>query len=431
MKTSIVWFTTNLRINDNKPLQEAIRKGNAILPVFIFDPTWFELTSFGTKKMGGFRLRFLVESLKELNQALSALGSGLMVKYGNPCAVITELVDAYKVTCVNTIEPPASEERNIQVEIEKSIWKKNCVLNVYDTNTLFDTNELPFPLKQLPDVFTKFRTIIEKECAVASPIVFSEPIQSPKLPPFEIPAEIEAKMENIQVDSRSAFPFQGGLLNAQKHVTKYVFEKQCVTTYKETRNELVGTDFSTKFSPWLALGCISPREIMHAIYRFEKEVLKNESTYWVYFELLWREYFHWIVRKYDVRFFAKNGIKNVEPIARSFDELVFESWKTGKTGDDFIDANMQELNQTGFMSNRGRQNVASYLCNDLKIDWRFGAAYFEEKLIDYDVCSNWGNWAYIAGVGNDPKGHRVFNIEKQAKEYDKMYKYRSLWIERH
>jgi len=89
---------------------------------------------------------------------------------------------------------------------------------------------------------------------------------------------------------------------------------------------------------------------------------------------------------------------------------------------------MQELNLTGFMSNRGRQNVASYLCNDLNEDWRYGAAYFEQQLIDYDVCSNWGNWAYLAGVGNDPRGNRVFNIEKQASEYDKNRKFRDRWL---
>ena len=107
--------------------------------------------------------------------------------------------------------------------------------------------------------------------------------------------------------------------------------------------------------------------------------------------------------------------------------LNLEAWINGKTGVDFVDANMIELKLTGFMSNRGRQNVASYFCNDLKLDWRLGAAYFEQQLIDYDVCSNWGNWAYLAGVGNDPRGQRTFNTEKQALDYDKDGAYRKLW----
>ena len=190
---------------------------------------------------------------------------------------------------------------------------------------------------------------------------------------------------------------------------------------------MIGSDYSSKFSPWLALGCISPREIIYELMNFENIIIKNESTYWLFFELLWREYFHWVMRKYDQKLFLKNGIKNVEPISRKMDNVYFEKWKNGQTGNDFVDANMNELNATGYMSNRGRQNVASYLCNDMKLDWRYGAAYFEEQLIDYDVCSNWGNWAYIAGVGNDPRGHRFFNIEKQAHDYDKYHKYRELW----
>ena len=114
MKTSIVWFSNNLRVNDNKPLIEAIKKGNAILPLFIFEPAWFENTPFGTKKMGDFRLKFLVESLTELNQELKSLGSGLLVKFGNPLEVFSQLLDEYKVICVNAVEPPAFQERKLQ-----------------------------------------------------------------------------------------------------------------------------------------------------------------------------------------------------------------------------------------------------------------------------------------------------------------------------
>ena len=134
------------------------------------------------------------------------------------------------------------------------------------------------------------------------------------------------------------------------------------------------------------------------------------------------------MRKYGEKFFFSNGIKAQSPLVRKIQMEQINIWKNGQTGNEFVDANMRELMCTGFMSNRGRQNVASYFCNDMQLDWRFGAAYFEEQLLDYDVCSNWCNWAYIAGVGNDPKGHRTFNLEKQAKEYDKFNNYRTLWI---
>jgi deoxyribodipyrimidine photo-lyase len=135
------------------------------------------------------------------------------------------------------------------------------------------------------------------------------------------------------------------------------------------------------------------------------------------------------MKKYNHKLFMQTGIQDkVTPSNKNKTQL--ESWINGTTGVDFVDANMLELKLTGFMSNRGRQNVASYLCNDLKLDWRYGAAYFEQQLIDYDVSSNWGNWAYLAGVGNDPRGNRYFNIEKQASDYDKNKAFRKLWLKK-
>jgi len=428
MKTSILWFTTNLRINDNKPLLEAIAHSDQILPVFILDKSYFDLTPFGTKKMGDFRLKFLLESLKVLNHSLKKLGSGLYFEVGDTKEIISSLVDKYHVSSVYVTEPPAYDERKLVGEIEKVCWFKKCTLNTYEAATLFELNELPFPLKSLPDVFTKFRTLIEKECIVKEPLNVPVSISSPFMEPFKVPTELEEVIGKLPTDERSAFSFSGGLVAAHARLNSYFFETNSVSKYKETRNELIGSEYSTKFSPWLALGCISPREIIQQLNAYEKEVVKNDSTYWVYFELLWREYFHWVMRKYGNKLFSLNGIKPNAPLERMQNSKLIEAWKNGSTGNEFVDANMRELKYTGFMSNRGRQNVASYFCNDLQLDWRIGAAYFEEQLVDYDVCSNWCNWAYIAGVGNDPKGHRTFNLEKQAKEYDKLNIYRELWL---
>jgi deoxyribodipyrimidine photo-lyase len=351
----------------------------------------------------------------------------LLFKFGNPKEIIPLIVQKYDVTDIYTVEPPAHEERQLLQELEKECWSKKCMLHTFETSTLFAPSDLPFPLKKLPDIYTKFRTNVEKECIVKAPLIAPTKISTPPLQDFEIPTEINNILTSFSEDRRTAFPFKGGLQSAKQRVKSYFYETEKISVYKETRNGLIGSDYSSKFSPWLALGCISPREIIYELMNFENINIKNESTYWLFFELLWREYFHWVMRKYDQKLFLKNGIKNVEPISRKMDNVYFEKWKNGQTGNDFVDANMNELNATGYMSNRGRQNVASYLCNDMKLDWRYGAAYFEEQLIDYDVCSNWGNWAYIAGVGNDPRGHRFFNIEKQAHDYDKDHKYRELW----
>jgi deoxyribodipyrimidine photo-lyase len=191
---------------------------------------------------------------------------------------------------------------------------------------------------------------------------------------------------------------------------------------------MIGENYSTKFSAWLALGCLSPREIYYELKKYEYQFSANESTYWLEFELLWRDYFRFMMKKYSNKFFQQAGIQAKTDNLHQHHPDKLLTWINGQTGVDFIDANMIELKSTGFMSNRGRQNVASYLCNNLKLDWRYGAAYFEQQLIDYDVCSNWGNWAYLAGVGNDPRGNREFNIEKQAKDYDKSMAFRNLWL---
>src|SRR5690606_28109672 len=131
--------------------------------------------------------------------------------------------------------------------------------------------------------------------------------------------------------------------------------------------------------------------------------------------------------KHGKKLFLAGGMQN-RANANNFDEARFNSWRTGQTGQPFIDANMRELLHSGWMSNRGRQNVASYLIHQLQLDWRAGAAWFEHQLIDYDPCSNYGNWNYLAGIGNDPREKRVFNPDKQAKQYDPDTLYRETWL---
>jgi deoxyribodipyrimidine photo-lyase len=159
---------------------------------------------------------------------------------------------------------------------------------------------------------------------------------------------------------------------------------------------------------------------------YESNVIKNESTYWIFFELLWREYFRLIFKKYGKKIFHKFGLGfSNEKVGHSVKN--FELWREGRTDSNFINAGMIELKETGFLSNRMRQIVASYLVNELSCDWRAGAAWFESQLIDYDVSSNHCNWAYIAGHGTDPRGGRHFNIKKQKSTYDPNGSYENLW----
>lgn len=189
---------------------------------------------------------------------------------------------------------------------------------------------------------------------------------------------------------------------------------------------MLGANYSSKLSAWLANGSVSARKIYWEVKQFEKEIITNESTYWLIFELIWRDYFKYTSLKHGNKIFRLSGILNKE-LDWGNDDQLLQKWITGETSQSFVNANMKEIAATGFMSNRGRQNVASFWSKEIKQDWRIGAAYFESMLIDYDVHSNWGNWMYNSGVGNDPRD-RKFNIKSQAERYDPDQKYQQMWI---
>jgi deoxyribodipyrimidine photo-lyase len=428
MKTNIVWFKTDLRLHDNETLVKAIEQSDEILPVYCFDEAHYNTTEFGFKKIGNFRTQFLLEALQDLDNSLRAIGSGLIIVRGKPHEELDKLVQKYNVKKIFAKKEVAHEEKLTQELVEKQIWKHNCALETFSTSTLYHALDLPFSIKDIPNVFTVFRKQVEKESSIRN--IFEKPlkIQSPTIEPIQLPRIEQLGLQNSTTDKRAAIVLRGGETEGIKRIQHYFFETKAIANYKETRNGMIGSDYSTKFSAWLAMGCLSPREIYYELKKYENQFGANESTYWLEFELLWRDYFRFMMKKYHHKFFLQHGIQTKTEKLNNHNQELLQTWIDGETGIDFIDANMIELKLTGFMSNRGRQNVASYLCNDLKLDWRYGAAYFEQQLIDYDVCSNWGNWAYLAGVGNDPRGNRYFNIEKQANDYDKDKLFRKLWL---
>lgn len=200
-------------------------------------------------------------------------------------------------------------------------------------------------------------------------------------------------------------------------LNQYLFATDRVKTYKQTRNGLDGWEYSSKLSAWLANGSLSARQVYHQLKGYEAQRVSNESTYWLYFELLWREFFQWYLYRHRSELFRFSGVRGKRPLT-TFLPMRFKSWCAGTTAYPIVNACMRQLNATGYMSNRGRQLVASCLVHELGVDWRFGAAYFEQQLIDFDVAANWGNWQYLAGVGADPRGHRRFDLEKQTRQYD-------------
>jgi deoxyribodipyrimidine photo-lyase len=428
-KRVIVWFRNDLRVHDHAPLFHASQKAEEIIPVFCVDPRLFAKVGLGLYKTGIYRAKFLSEAVDNLRFKLRQLHGDLVILQGNPEEVIPAFAKAHNAEAVFFSEEIADEEKRVEIGLEKNAWKSGIKTETFWHSTLFHIQDLPFPIVQTPEVFTQFR----KECEKFSIIQKSYPV--PKQIKFpllqkdlgQFPELSTFGLKEPESSQKSVMVFKGGEDEGIRRLQTYFWDQDRLRFYKETRNGLLGADYSSKFSPWLALGCLSPRYIFEEVQRYEKERTKNQSTYWLIFELIWRDYFRFISKKHGNRIFQLGGIKNnVDKWSR--EEEVFWKWANGQTGIPFIDANMRELNTTGFMSNRGRQNVASFLVNDLNIEWRWGAAYFESQLIDYDVHSNWGNWMYIAGVGNDPRENRYFNTLRQAENFDPKGDYVRHWV---
>lgn len=431
MKRILVWFRNDLRLHDNEALSAAIRKADEVIPCYCFDTRHFAGTPYGFPKTGPFRAQFLVESVADLSRQITALGGKLVVRVGNPEEIITKLAAEYQADAVYCHKEVTDEEVKVEEAMEHSLWKNRVPLTYFWGHTLYHLDDLPFPMKNLPEVFTDFRKQVERYVKVREPLAAPDRIKVPReLTNSNLPSVRDLGLPEPVRDPRSVLPFRGGETEALDRLRYYLWEQDLLKNYKQTRNGLVGGDYSLKLSPWLAAGCISPRQVYAEVKRYEKQRVANDSTYWLVFELVWRDYFRFIAKKHGNALFKLGGIRDlpVKEPKKLFNEDNFECWRNGETGIPFVDANMVELRQTGFMSNRGRQNVASFLVKDLRVDWRAGAAWFESQLLDHDAASNYGNWNYVAGVGNDPREDRYFNMAKQASMYDAKGEYVKLWL---
>jgi len=430
MSTAVVWHRNDLRIRDHEALSYAADHHDRVVPVYCFDPRHFATTMFDLPKTGPVRARFLRESVADLRASLEDLGAGLVVRHGKPEDVLPEIVRQTGATDVYMFEEVGTEEKEVETAVEEALRPTDARPAYFWGKTLYHLDDAPFEGSQdVPDVFTPFRKKQQKQSHVRPTI--DPPKGLAPLPddlePGTIPTNEDLGVEgDPSCDPRGVLPFEGGETRGLDRIEQYIWRDDHLKEYKKTRNGLLGEDFSSKLSAWLAHGCISPRTVYEEVQRYEDRRVSNKSTYWLVFELIWRDFFTYVTWKAGDKLFHETGINGNE-IDWTYHDESFERWATGTTGIPFVDANMRELNTTGYMSNRGRQNVASMLSQSLKLDWRMGAAYFESKLVDYDVASNWGNWAYNSRVGNDPRA-RYFNIVKQAQRYDADGDYVRHWL---
>lgn len=427
MQTAIVWLRNDLRLTDNRTLTEALKLYNWIIPVYIFDPRHYRTSTYGFAKIGPYRANFIVACVQAMRHELQSLGSNLIVRQGNASTQLKQLCKEYGVSAVYYSKEVAPEENKEEQELTDALQELGIQTCVFENTLLLQQDKLPFELGAMPDVFTQFRVQVEQLHIYGNPLPKPSQIYTPLgIPEGLIPCEEPYFYNNIQLHTNASFHFKGGEQNAFNHLNDYVWEKNGAAHYFETRNQLWGDDYSTKLSVWLAQGALSARSVFATIKEYEVCRVANKSTYWIGFELLWRDFFRLTMEKYKSNLFFIKGPKRRD-ISYEWNPEIFWTWVNGQTKDDFINACMNELRCTGYLSNRGRQVCASYLVHDLNSNWLMGAAYFESMLIDYDVASNYGNWAYIAGVGNDPRVDRVFNVAKQAAAYDPDGAYRKLW----
>ncbi len=465
---AIYWFRNDLRLCDQPSFRQACEQATRLAPVFTHDIDQTAPTRWGFERRGPHRKYALRSALQALKVQLRQRQSDLLECQGDPCQTLIELAKHFGTDTIFCEEIAAPEEQQQVVRLRKA----GLTVNTLWHSSLLASHDLPFTIEQLPSVFTEFRVAVEK-----TKVVVQAPEDAvtvvPPLPDGFIQSKSVALNQSTradlhpldslaQPDARSSLVFstahdfagtQGGL----RHIQQY-FERHLAHSYKATRNHLSGLDYSTKFSVWLASGALSARMLYQQLQAFEAKHGANDGSYWIWFELLWRDYFRFLHLRFGAQLYRRSGLHQRATIEQRGQRdgkthfnagkpqftagieqaggaaiktpaqaELFERWCLGESGESFVDAGMRELRHTGYLSNRLRQVVASYLIHNLKLDWRAGAAWFESQLIDYDVYSNQGNWLYIAGLGTDPRGGRAMRTDKQANEHDHAGTYRKQW----
>lgn len=400
------WLRHDRRLSDNScwefALQEATKTGEELRVFFAWNRLHLDAGIGGIPRMSARRIEWTQKGLQTMRTELQ--------KHG----IVLEEIEDSALDWLKTNQPStltysfavAHEERQDEAQLRPLIKR----IHGFWTHSILEPEAIPGGINRLPEVFTPFRHQVDRVNLH-----------------FELsPLQVEPLQES-PTSSSKAFPFEPGEASALARLEAYLRNPEGAAAYKSRRNGLLGTEYSTKFSPWLASGALSPRRIWQVCLNLEDSLGGSPEVEWIRVELLWREYFQWVAYRAGSLLFIKKGFRDQAPRA-GFNARAFQRWVDCQTGDDFVNAGMRELAETGYSSNRARQNLASYLIHDLGIDWRYGAAYFESQLLDYDPASNWANWAYLAGVGNDPRPVRRFNTVKQAQDYDANRAFRAAWL---
>lgn len=399
-KITIFWFRRDLRLNDNHALYKALKSSNSVLPVFIFDKN-----ILNKLPVNDARVSFIHRQLKTIHQKLKKIGSGLLVFFGKPIDVFSQLTQKYTVKAVFTNKDYEPYGITRDQKICNLLQVKNIPFKGYKDHVIFEKNEITKSDGSPYKVYTPF----SKKWLMA----FQQ--QQKNLYPSEKYEQNFIKYGHFQFLSLSDIGFTPTAIKT----ANFNIDKNFINQYESTRN-LPAINGTSKLGHHLRFGSISIRKIV-------EEASQSSSNTFLK-ELIWREFFMQILWHFPQTITQSFKSKYDNIVWRNNKEE-FEKWCNGKTGYPLVDAGMRELNSTGFMHNRVRMLTASFLCKHLLIDWRWGEAYFAKKLLDFELSSNIGNWQWIAGCGVDAAPYfRIFNPTTQIQKFDKKLQYVKKWV---
>ena len=398
-KISIFWFRRDLRLKDNHGLFQALESGKKVLPIFIFDEDILDLLENKSDK----RVDFIVQTLQTLNSFLKSKNKGIKIFKGKPLEIYKKLTENYEIEAVYSNEDYEPYAIKRDQEIADFLASKNINFHQFKDQVIFHKDEIVKADKKPYTVYTPYSKLWLNEFQKVDLQGFPSEKKLDNL--LDIPFE-ELKIEDIGFQ-KTNLAFE--VPEADLHIIK---------TYEETRN-FPAVKGTTQLGVHLRFGTISVRKLA-------KIAKENNLTFLK--ELIWREFFMQIL--YHFPKVVNHSFKSkYDAIPWENNPEFLEKWKAGKTGFPIVDAGMRELNATGFMHNRVRMITASFLIKHLLTDWRIGEAYFAEKLMDYDLSANNGNWQWCASSGCDAAPYfRIFNPDEQQKKFDPDFKYIKKWI---
>ncbi len=398
-EVSIFWFRRDLRLDDNTGLFHALNSSYPVLPIFIFDT---EILS--TLKKDDSRVTFIFKQLMRLQKELKNKGSSIAVYFGKPIDIFQELTGKYRIQKVFTNRDYEPYARIRDKEIGDFLTAKNISFHLYKDQVIFEKSEVVKQDGGPYVVYTPYMKIWKQ--------LFRE---------RELQINASEKKENFLQEKNLPFPelMEIGFVPSKITVPIFDLSEVTISNYQSQRN-FPHLDSTSRIGPHLRFGTISIRKVV------QKAASDKNETFLQ--ELIWREFFMQILYHFP-NTVTESFKPKYDRIPWRNNEAEFELWKAGKTGYALVDAGMRQLNTTGFMHNRVRMLVASFLCKHLLIDWRWGEAYFAEKLLDYELSSNVGNWQWAAGSGVDAAPYfRIFNPITQVKDYDKDELYIKKWV---